>query len=78
MRWRESCKGEQECARRTGIRRGLCLGVVPVEEEDVGVRDQLRVYEIGGVVNSEGVMTRKEVRYALPQFPASRGGQRPR
>ncbi len=48
MRWRKSRKGEQERARRTGIRRGLCLGVVSVEEEDVGVRDQLPVHEIGG------------------------------
>ena len=78
MRWRESRKGEQECARRTGIRRGLCLGVVSVEEEDVGVRDQLRVHEIGGWSVPKGVVTRKEVRCALPQFPASRGGQRPR
>jgi len=37
----DSRKGEKECARRTGIRGGLCLSVVSVKEKDIGMGDQL-------------------------------------
>jgi hypothetical protein len=36
---RKTCEREQEGTRGGGIRGGLCLGVVPVEEEYVSVGD---------------------------------------
>jgi hypothetical protein len=47
MGWGESRKGEKKCARRTGVRGGLCLSVVSVKEKDIGVGNQLRTDDEG-------------------------------
>jgi hypothetical protein len=47
MRRRDSCKRPKECTGCASMRGGLPLRVMSVEEEDLGMRDQLREEEIG-------------------------------
>ena len=59
MGWGESRKSEKKCARRTGVRGGLCLSVVSVKEKDIGVGNQLRENNEDGQI--PGVMRRKKL-----------------
>ena len=74
---RETREGEQEGARCAGVRGRLCLGVVSIEEENVGMWDELPESSDGGHAAPEN-KGKKKKRCAPPRFPASHDDRRQR